>query len=173
VGGTLKVVNNISFWSVSVKHDRYLIWNCNQTRTNFLKKSWDFRFSRRRVWRWEPSDIPPPWWWRQYARLKRRSTPRLQGPISQEALIFILKNCLLLNILFTYSFSNSVCVSERRASNDSTQEEVGVTLCVTLSWHSAGGSEGNQPQGSCQETLLLARPMVSQISMSTRWHFDV
>jgi hypothetical protein len=39
-------------------------------------------------------DIAPwssPWWWTQYARLKRRSTPaRLQSAISQNTLIFIL-----------------------------------------------------------------------------------
>jgi hypothetical protein len=39
------------------------------------------------------SDIAPrsdkPWWWRQYAPLKRQSTLRLHDAIYQKALIFV------------------------------------------------------------------------------------
>jgi hypothetical protein len=58
------------------------------------KYQWDFKFSRRRVWcselsswlyccvKWLPTDRP--WWWRQYAPLKRRSTFILHGSITQK-----------------------------------------------------------------------------------------
>jgi hypothetical protein len=57
---------------------------------------WDFKFSRRRVWcselpsgiycrvKWLSTDVTHPWWWRQYAPLKRRSTIILHGSISQK-----------------------------------------------------------------------------------------
>jgi hypothetical protein len=37
-----------------------------------------------------------PWWWRQYARLKRRSTSRLHGAVSQKAVI-------LMNSVFSFN----------------------------------------------------------------------
>jgi hypothetical protein len=47
---------------------------------------WDFKFSRRRVWCSElPSHPTHPWWWRQYAPLKRWSTIILHGSTSQKA----------------------------------------------------------------------------------------
>jgi hypothetical protein len=49
---------------------------------------WDFKFSRRRVWCSELSSgmycIRDPWWWRQYAPLKRQSTIILHGSTSQK-----------------------------------------------------------------------------------------
>jgi hypothetical protein len=44
---------------------------------------WDFKFSRRRVWR---SDLSSgmPWWWGQHVPLKRRSTIILHGSTSQK-----------------------------------------------------------------------------------------
>jgi hypothetical protein len=60
---------------------------------------WDFKFSLRRVWcselssgiycrvKWLSTDVSEvrthPWWWRQYAPLKRRLTIILHGSISQ------------------------------------------------------------------------------------------
>jgi hypothetical protein len=49
---------------------------------------WDFKFSRRRVWCSELSSglycRTHPWWWRQYAPLKRRSTIILHGSTTQK-----------------------------------------------------------------------------------------
>jgi hypothetical protein len=76
-----------------------------ETFTDFIS-IWDFKFSRRRVWCSELSsglycrvkrlstDVSAvrthPWWWRQYAPLKRRSTIILHGSITQNtALNFI------------------------------------------------------------------------------------
>jgi hypothetical protein len=36
-----------------------------------------------------------PWWWRQYARLKRRSTIILHGSISQKTILKLMKFSLL------------------------------------------------------------------------------
>jgi hypothetical protein len=60
--------------------------------------SWDFKFSRRRVWCSELSSgmycrvkclSTNPWWWRQYAPLKRRSTIILHGSTSQKTILSI------------------------------------------------------------------------------------
>jgi hypothetical protein len=54
---------------------------------------WDFKFSRRRVWCSELSfglyEWSHPWWWRQYAPLKRRSTIILHGSITQKTTLNI------------------------------------------------------------------------------------
>jgi hypothetical protein len=79
--------------------------------TNVLHAVWDFKFSRRRVWcselssgiycrvKWLSTDVsevwlPPsseihPWWWRQYAPVKRRSTIILHSSISQKTTLNI------------------------------------------------------------------------------------
>jgi hypothetical protein len=79
---------------------------------NITPSVWYIRFSRRRVWRWDPcgilrrlvyrcfrdsyclhhqdDDDSSLWWWMQYEPLKRRSTStRLHGAISQKAVIFL------------------------------------------------------------------------------------
>jgi hypothetical protein len=77
---------------------------------------WDFRFSRRRVWRWlavlwvvapcSPAEVYRPFrdacclhhqasssWWRQKAPLKRRETStRLHGATTQKTAIFEIKH---------------------------------------------------------------------------------
>jgi hypothetical protein len=51
-----------------------------------------------------------PWWWRQYALLKRRSnTTRLHGAISQQALIFCSLFLLRLRIISSFIIQYAYC----------------------------------------------------------------
>jgi hypothetical protein len=73
-----------------MNYGRYTERNPTTSHASYPQSSmWDFKFSRRRVWCSELSSGIyslgyHPWWWRQYAPLKRRSTIILHGSISQK-----------------------------------------------------------------------------------------
>jgi hypothetical protein len=65
----------------------------------------------RPTWRWRPSGIwhpvvSSPWWWRQYAPPKRRSTSRLHVAIFLKAVIFILAAVRTWNLTYIYLFTS-------------------------------------------------------------------
>jgi hypothetical protein len=87
-----------------------------------------------------------PWWWRQYARLKCRSTPtRLHGATFQ-------KN---LNLIFHYTADSYLFVSQRQVTmlNNQQASQPGVTL--------SDGSTANSGQ-ACENKLLAG--MWEQVS---------
>jgi hypothetical protein len=116
---------------------------------------WDFRFSRLRVRRLEPSgiqshvvseytDVSSPWWLILYAPLKRRSTPRLRR-YSQKALIF--KYPLVcpypFGVLSVYSFDTASAHSIKSLLHLGSCERT--TLFVPTSEWAGGQSGGQKP----------------------------
>jgi hypothetical protein len=80
--------------------------------------TWDFKFSRRRVWcselssglycrvKWLSTDDP--WWWRQYAPLNRRTTKFLHGSTTQKTALNIINSPLHIPLLCITSLRVSV-----------------------------------------------------------------
>jgi hypothetical protein len=112
--------------SCNIVRYRWIYTKCNSNiystyKINIVERFinlWDFRFSWRRVWSIESSGMycfvvesSSPWWWRQYAPLKRRSTSTwLHGTASQKTKYFykfvcyiIIKRKVFRNLRFKYA----------------------------------------------------------------------
>jgi hypothetical protein len=88
------------------------------------------------TWRWQPSGIwlcslvevdLSPWWWRQYAPLRRRFTStRLHGTISQKTVIFMLA------VVRTWNLTSSKVTAPSQLTTTIYRLQWPVTYCAGL-----------------------------------------